>query len=179
MLISKSITNQMQKLFLTLSSFLILALSAQAQNSDKQKLPSVNVKNLKGQIVSTSGFGNDGHPYVVNFWATWCKPCVLELNTINEVYDDWKEETKVKIIAISTDDARNSAKVAPFVNGKSWEYEVYIDENGDLKRALNVTNVPHTFLFNGKGELVWQHNGYSPGDEDELLTQIKKISPKK
>jgi len=102
--------------------------------------------------------------------------CKKEIFDIADVYEDWVEETGVKLIAISIDDARNSGKVAPYVNGKGWEYEVYIDSNQDFKRALNVNNVPHTFLVNGKGEIVWQHNSYSEGDEDELYEAVKKLA---
>ena len=139
-----------------------------------KQLPSVKVKDLEGKTVNTGDFGNDGKPYVISFWATWCKPCILELSTIHDEYADWIEETGVKLIAVSIDDARNSAKVKPFVDGKSWDYEVYLDENGELKRAMGVNNVPHTFLMNGKGEIVYQHNSYSPGDEEELLEKIKE-----
>jgi len=146
-----------------------------AQLSEVQQMPSVNVKDLQGRVVSTHDFNNDGKPYFVNFWATWCKPCVLELNTIAETYEDWQAETGIKIIAISIDDARNSVKVAPFINGKGWDYDVYIDENSDLKRALNVNNVPHTFLINAKGEIVWQHNSYTPGDEETMYETYKAL----
>jgi hypothetical protein len=89
---------------------------------------------------------------------------------------DWQDETGVKIVAISIDDARNATKVGPFVNGEGWEYEVYIDENQDFKRLLNVNTIPHTFLLNGNGEVVWQHNGYAAGDEDELYELIQKVA---
>jgi len=79
------------------------------------------------------------------------------------------------LIAISIDDSRNFGKVAPYVNGKGWEYEVYIDPNGDFKRALNVNNVPHTFLIDKDGYIVWQHNSYSEGDEDELYEKLKLL----
>ncbi|MCB0784245.1 MAG: TlpA family protein disulfide reductase, partial [Flavobacteriales bacterium] len=103
-------------------------------------------------------------------------PCKRELNTIAEVYDDWKDETGVKLIAISIDDARSMARVAPYVNGQDWDYEVYLDPNGDFKRAMNVNNVPHTFLVDGSGTIVWQHNNYSAGDEAELLEKVREVA---
>ncbi len=139
------------------------------------KLPSVNVKDLNGSMVNTKTFDNDGKPMIINFWATWCMPCKRELNNIAEVYIDWVEETGVKLIAVSIDDARSSSRVIPYVNGAAWDYEVYIDSNADLKRAMNVNNVPHTFLLDGEGNVVWQHNNYAPGDEDELYDQIKAL----
>ena len=113
---------------------------------------------------------------VISFWATWCKPCIQELNNINDVYIDWQDETNVKVVAISIDDTRNIPKVGPLVNGKGWEYDVYIDANSDLRRALNVQTVPHTFLLDKDGNIVWQHSGYTPGDEEELFTLIQKLS---
>ena len=152
--------------------------SAQDQTSKFQALPKISVKTLEGNVYNTASIENGDKPIVISFWATWCKPCVNELNAIAENYDEWKEETGVKLIAISIDDMRNMSKVGPFVNGKNWSYDVYVDTNGDLKRAMNVNNVPHTFLLNGKGEIVWQHNSYTPGDEIELYSKIKKLANK-
>ena len=150
-------------------------LFAQEQQKQVVVIPSVELKNIKGETINSKTFGNEGKPFIINFWATWCKPCILELSNINDLYKDWQKETGVKIIAISIDDSRNSKKVAPFVKGRAWEYEVYIDENSDFRRAMNVNNPPHTFLCNGKGEIVWQHNGYAPGDEEELYKELKKL----
>lgn len=155
---------------------LTFCLTAAFSQSNTMSMPSVNVKNLEGVNVNTSDFENGGKPMIINFWATWCSPCKRELNNIAEVYDDWVNETGVKLIAISIDDARNAGKVAPYVNGKGWEYEVYIDSNQDLKRALNVNNVPHTFLVDGNGQIVWQHNSYSEGDEETLFEAVKKLA---
>ena len=137
--------------------------------------PSVDIKNIEGKIINTDEFDNGGKPIIVSFWATWCKPCAKELDAISEVYDEWQDETGVKLLAISIDDARNTAKIAPFANGKDWPYEVYLDANSDLKRALNVNAIPHTFLLNGKKEIVWQHTSYFDGDEDELFEEVKKL----
>jgi thiol-disulfide isomerase/thioredoxin len=160
-----------------LISIALLALSqlvfAQGQ---KFQVPSSNIKNLKGEMVNTGNFSNDGKPMIINFWATWCAPCKKELNAIAEVYPDWVEETGVKLIAISIDDARSEARVLPYINGADWDYEVYIDTNADFKRAMNVNNVPHTFLVDGTGNIVWQHNNYAPGDEEELYERVKELT---
>ncbi|MDC1067773.1 TlpA disulfide reductase family protein [Candidatus Kapabacteria bacterium] len=162
-----------RRIFSILLVFSVLSLIAIAS---ERQIPSAKVKSLRGKTVDTKTFSNDGKPMVINFWATWCKPCIKELNNIHDDYPDWVEETGVKVIAISIDDARNSRRVAPFVNSRGWDYEIYLDENGDFRRAMNVQNPPHTFLVNGKGEIVWQHNGYAPGDEKALLKEIKKLT---
>lgn len=171
----------MKKFFIVaLAMLAISAVTLKAQGeaaSDNGKsIPSITLQDLEGNDFNTADLQNDGQPMIISFWATWCKPCVLELNTIYDEYEDWQAETGVKLVAISIDDARNSHKVAPFVNGKGWEYEVYIDENQNFKRALGVNNVPHTFLVDGEGNIVWDHNSYSPGDEEELFEKVQELA---
>lgn len=144
--------------------------------SGVKKIPAVDVKALDGKSVNTSIINNGGKPIIISFWATWCKPCKKELDNIAENYTDWQKETGVKLIAISIDDARSASKVPTDVKSKGWEYDVYLDSNQDFKRAMNVNNVPHTFLVDGKGEIVWQHNSYAEGDEDKLYELVKKLS---
>lgn len=139
-------------------------------------VPSVEVKKLDGTKIDISEIENDGKPIIINFWATWCSPCKKELNNIAEVYDDWVDETGVKLVAVSIDDSRSSARVKPYIDGASWDYEVVLDENSDLKRAMNVTSPPFTFLVDGEGNIVYKHVGYSEGDEDELYEKLLEIS---
>lgn len=153
--------------------FAFFELSAQ---DGGRKIPDVTVKNLDNSSFQTGEIENDGKPIIINFWATWCSPCKRELNTIAEEYQDWVDETGVKLVAISIDDARNMHKVKPYIDGQGWEYEVYIDPNADFKRAMNVNNVPHTFLVDGEGNIVWQHNSYAPGDEMELYDLVEKLA---
>src|SRR5690606_4195928 len=99
-----------------------------------------------------------------------------ELNNIHEVYPDWVEETGVKVIAISIDNTRSSSRVKPYVNTQGWEYDVYNDPNSDFFRAMNGTTPPLTFLLDGEGNIVYTHNGYAEGDEDELHEKLLEIS---
>ena len=161
--------------------FLVLAvafitLSSGVLSSDGDKIPSATVKKLDGSKVNSSTFSNNGKPIIISFWATWCKPCKKELDAIAENYADLVKETGVKLIAISIDDARSSGKVVTDVKTKGWEYEVYIDENQDFKRAMNVNNVPHTFLVNGEGKIVWSHNSYTEGDEEKLFENVRAVA---
>lgn len=154
---------------------LIFIATTQVALSQNRSLPKVDLKTMDNTSTSTAAFDNDGKPIVISFWATWCKPCVKELNTIAEEYDDWVEETGVKIIAVSIDDSRNMSKVKPKVNAEMWEYEIYCDPNRDFARAMGVSSVPHTFLLNSNRDIIWQHKGYVDGDEIELYEKIKEL----
>ena len=162
-----------RKIILSIFTIVLFSISTFSQD---RNLPSVKVKDLKGKLINIQNLSNDDNPIVISFWATWCKPCKKELNTIAEVYEDWQEETGVKLVAVSIDDSRSASKVKPYVNASGWEYEVFIDSNRELARALGVSTVPHTFLLNGEGKIVWEHKGYIDGDEDELYEQIEHIS---
>lgn len=155
----------------------ILAFSLNSFGQDRVKnIPSSQVKNLEGKVTDTATIQEEGKPMIISFWATWCGPCKAELNAISEVYEDWQDETGVTLVAMSIDDARSATRVLPYVNAQAWEYDVYIDFNQDFKRAMNVNNVPHTFLVDGDGHVVWQHNNYSPGDEEELHEKLLEIA---
>ena len=132
----------MKKILISLLLLVSTISFAQIKN-----LPNVDVKKIDGSNFNFKNIDNNGNPIVISFWATWCKPCTKELNNIAEVYEDWQDETNVKLVAVSIDDRRSQSKVAPYVNSSGWEYEIYIDPNSDLKRAMGVSTVPHTFLL--------------------------------
>ena len=170
----------MKKLF-TLIAFISLAglLFGQDNLEAQFKLPEVNIQTVDGKPFNTKDITNDGKPIIITFWATWCKPCMKEHDAINDVYEEWIDETGVKLFAISIDNARSSKRVLPTVNGKGWEFEVLLDPNGDFKRAMNVNIPPHTFIVNGDGEVVWQHVGYLEGDEIEYIETVEKLIAEK
>lgn len=145
-------------------------------NTELKKLPSVSLRTMDGEQVNTGALGIKG-PIIITFWASWCSCCKRELGTLNELYEDWKDETGVTIIAVSVDDEKTKNNVPTLVNANGWEFLVLMDSNSDFKRAMGVNNTPHTFLINENGEIVYSRNNYAPGDEDllyEALVKLKK-----
>jgi cytochrome c biogenesis protein CcmG/thiol:disulfide interchange protein DsbE len=172
----------MKKLIL-LYFFGVFSLSLSAQDSatesalTQKHVPSVKLVDMKGKAVNTADLTVDG-PVIISFWATWCAPCKKELNTIHELYEDWVAETGVTLVAIAIDDEKTKSQVPVYVNGKAWDYKVLMDPNWDFKRAMGVNNVPHTFLVDKNGNIVYSHNNYAPGDEEKLYQELLKLSEK-
>ncbi|MBO5895202.1 MAG: TlpA family protein disulfide reductase [Alistipes sp.] len=154
--------------------FLMLALmvgvSASAQN-----LPDVKVESQEAKVISTLDLV-DGTPMIISFWSTTCKPCIMELNAINDNLLDWLEEVDMKVVAVSVDDARTVSRARAMTKGQGWDdYVCVYDKNQDFKRAMNVSLTPHTFIVDGKGKIVYSHSGYTPGSEQELFEKIKAL----
>ena len=160
----------MKKLSLMLMLLVVVVATAHAQ-----KLPSVTLKTIDGRTVQTDTLSNNGRPFIIDFFATWCKPCNRELNAIHEVYEEWQNETGVKIFAVSIDQAQNINKVKPLVDSYGWEYDVLLDPNGDLKRALGVQMIPYVLIVDDKGDIVYKHNGYTDGAENELIEKVREL----
>ena len=156
---------------------LMLALIAGTQMA-KAQLPAVTLKSMEGKEVRTDTLNlmNQGRPIIIDFFATWCKPCNRELDAIAEVYQDWVEETGVKLIAVSIDQAHNQNKVKPLVNQHGWEYEVLLDPNSEFKLAMGIPGaIPYTMIIDGKGNIVYRHNGYIEGAEEELIEKVREL----
>ncbi len=165
----------MKKLFAIAMS--LLALNSFSQTS--QTMPEIVLKDLMGKNKNVAEYSKSGKIVIVNFWATWCTPCKKELNNIHEtLYETWQNEYDVVLVAVSVDDSRNVLKVKPYVAGQGWEYEILLDVNRDLLRALNGQNVPYTIVLDKKGEIVWSHNGYIEGDEFKLQDKLKELAGK-
>ena len=136
-------------------------------------LPSVELKDVDGKTVKTKHLTDAGKPVIIAFFATWCKPCLRELEVINDLYDDWREETGVTMYVVSIDQGQDIKKVKPLVDGNGWEYRVLLDPNGEFKRAMNVQNVPHLFVIDSNGKTVYNHTGYTEGGEKEIRKLLK------
>ena len=168
----------MKHIFLSATLIFTSALLSAQEAKDaftNKKIPSVEVQTLEGKRVNIADYGKNGKITVISFWATWCGPCKLELNNISDIYDDWKKDYNVELIAVSIDDSRNTAKVKSFAQAQGWDFEVLLDPNQDLKRAFNFQMPPYTVLTNQEGVIVSTHLGYKNGDELLLEDEIKKL----
>ena len=158
------------KKLLFLMFALVMGFSASAQT-----LPDVKVENQEGKVVSIREV-IDGTPMIISFWSTTCKPCIMELNAINNNLPDWLEEVDMKVVAVSVDDARTVSRARAMTQGQGWDdFTCLYDKNQDLKRAMNVSLTPHTFIVDGSGNIVYSHSGYTPGSEEELFEKIKAL----
>lgn len=154
--------------------FSLLFLNALATYSQKQ-MPNVNLVDNNNQTFNVKNdFNEKDKLYVFAFWATWCVPCLNELDAINEHYAAWKEELNIELVAVSIDDSRTQKRVKPLLNGKKWTYSILLDTNQDLKRALSIANVPYTLVVKNQ-KIVYIHNGYSQGAEIELYNILKEL----
>ena len=156
-------------------SFLIITMLAWCASPAYAQLPAITLKTMDGKAVCTDTLSNDGKPFIISFFATWCKPCNRELDAIAEEYEDWQEETGVKIFAVSIDQAQNINKVKPLVTNHGWEYDVLLDPNSDFRQALGIQMIPFTLICDGKGKIVYKHNGYTDGAEAELIAKVREL----
>ena len=150
-----------------LAAFLTLGLGA-------QNLPAAKLTDAAGKTVNTSSLSDGKTPFVVTFWASWCKPCQKELAALTEIAPDWEGDFPLRIYAVSVDDSRGLARAKAMAASGGWPATVLYDTNQDLMRALNISSIPHVFVYDKNGKQVYSHVGYIPGDEENLLQEVLK-----
>ncbi|WP_337566864.1 TlpA family protein disulfide reductase [Prevotella sp.] len=158
--------------------FILAMLLFAAVESVNAQLPSFKLKTIEGKTIDTQNLSNDGKPFIIDFFATWCKPCNRELSAISEVYDEWQKETGVKLYAVSIDKAQNANKVKPLVNQHGWEYEVILDPNSEFRKSFGGEMIPFVVICDGDGKVVYKHNGYTEGAEQELIEKVRELVKK-
>jgi peroxiredoxin len=155
--------------------FPLLLLFVSFVGFSQNEMPKIDLTTVDGNTISSKDLSKEDKVVVVSLWATWCVPCLKELDAISEIYSDWQAETGVELYAVSVDDSRTVKRVKPLINGKGWDYTVLLDTNNDFQRALGAATVPLTLLVKNN-EIVYRHSGYSPGAEYELYEKIKEYS---
>ena len=158
-----------------MKKLLLLLLFVGLHSFSQKNLPDLNLSTLDGKKVSLKNdFAEKDKLYVFSFWASWCGPCINELDEMNEVQAEWKKTINFEVIAVATDDSRTQKRVKPLVNGKEWDYTILLDTNQDFKRALSIVNIPYTIVVKNN-KIVHIQNGYVPGNEVDLYEKLKTL----
>ncbi len=157
------------KKILSLLCLLFVGVAASAQ-----QLPDVQVESAQGKMVSVRSLSN-GKPMIISYWSIACKPCIQELNAINDALAEWREEAQFEVVAVSVDDSRLKASAKAIANSRGWEFICVYDENQELKRAMNVSLTPQSFVVDGEGNIIFSHSGYTPGSEQLLFDKIVEL----
>jgi len=148
----------------------VLVLAGRLYPSD---LPDFKLKDLNNQWKHVTGLQGSSLT-VIDFWATWCKPCLKALPELNRLSKEF-EGQGVRFIGVSTDSPRNSAKVKPVALANRLEYPVLRDENSEFASRMNISAIPTLLILNAKGEIVYRHQGFAPGDGEILSAKIKEL----
>lgn len=157
--------------FILVSLFVLLCCTSYAQDAEKTKLQTID-----GKIITPADWIDGKTPFVVSFWFASCKYCFEEMDAISELFEEWNEEVPFRFIGVCTDDSRGLAKAKAVCRSRGWDdFSFYFDTNKEYMRAMNVVSMPHLFLFDKKGKLVYSHIGYSAGDEFQLLKELRKL----
>jgi len=110
---------------------------------------------------------------VIDFWATWCQPCIRSLPKLEELSETYKEQG-VGFIGISVDGPRNLSKVKPFARSMGIAYPVLLDPNGELMGELNVTAVPTLLILDSHYRILNMLEGFHAGDEVTIQEEIER-----
>lgn len=162
------------------ATFFVLGLFCLATAANAQKsVPDVNVKTLDGKTVNLKDYAaQSGKTLIIDFWATWCSPCKKELDAVADYYEEWQKNYNVELLAITIDNQRALPKVPGTVETKGWKYTIFSGNEEEMRAAFNFQTIPQTLVADKNGNIVFEHNGYVPGDEEELEKAVAKAAGK-
>jgi cytochrome c biogenesis protein CcmG/thiol:disulfide interchange protein DsbE len=155
------------------SALLMLVVPATAGRN--MKAPDFTLTNLGGKEVTLSEVLREG-PVLLDFWATWCKPCVKAFPDLQDLYEKYQERG-LRVVAVSVDSPKSQARVAPLIKSKSYTFEVLLDTQGRVATKYQVMALPRTLLITPSGEIVYATVGNRPTSHKELEQAILEILP--
>jgi|TARA_Y100001970_G_scaffold285692_1_gene406083 cytochrome c biogenesis protein CcmG/thiol:disulfide interchange protein DsbE len=157
--------------------YLILVLIALPTSYAEQKremmLPDLSIKLIDGKQDRLSSLLENG-PILVNFWATWCAPCKKEMIFLEEFHKKYSDQG-FRVLAISTDSPKSMSKVKSYIRAKKHTFLVGLDPNQEVAKKMNAMVMPTVVLIDKDRKVSWYHQGFIPGDENEIEAQILQL----
>ena len=133
--------------------------------------PNFSLKKINGRTVKIGEYLNDG-PVLINFWATWCAPCKKEMVFLERFENEYKKEG-FSVLSISIDSQKSLAQVRSYIRINNYSFDVFLDPNMQVFKKMNGNLMPTNILLDKKGNIIWRHYGYLPGDEKNMNLQIR------
>jgi cytochrome c biogenesis protein CcmG/thiol:disulfide interchange protein DsbE len=156
------------------AAFLVMAGFTLAPAAE-QTAPRFALPNLEGKEVALVERLKEG-PVIVDFWATWCKPCIKAFPDLQEIFDNYKN-CGLSVFAISIDGPRSTSRVGALIKSKGNTFEVLLDPAQTVAKKFHVTSVPRTVLIDTDGKVVWAVTGYRPSNHEELSKAVAALFP--
>ena len=135
------------------------------------KIPDLKLKLLDGKNTSIHTLLEDG-PLLIDFWATWCKPCKKVMKHLNKYHNKY-EENGFKVLMVNQDTPRSVGKVKSYIRSQKYSFNVGLDPNQKIAKKLNGLIMPTLILIDTDGTILWRHQGYMPGEEVEIESRIQ------
>lgn len=153
---------------------LLFLISANYVVAQKGGLPDVKLYDLNGSAISATEILNNGEAYILVYWKTHEKNCCEQINQMIEAHEKMAGLLQVKVVAVCVDCKGLTDHIKPFVSGKDWNIDVYIDKNGDLLRAMNIPSTPFTSVYDENQKLICQYSGYCAGAQEMVCETLKE-----
>ena len=160
--------NKMTKLVLASATCLLPAPHAGAE-----KAPQLVLENLDGSTFSLEETLKEG-PVVLDFWATWCKPCIKALPKLQSLSEEYAERG-VQVLTINVDGPRNLPKVRPFLQRHKLTLPVLLDKTNEVLKQFQLVGMPATLIIGEDGTVFYKHQGYGPGYEEKLRAELDEL----
>ena len=152
---------------------LIVLPTSYAEQKRDMMLPDLSIKLIDGKQTRLSLLLEDG-PILVNFWATWCAPCKKEMIFLEEFHKKYSDQG-FRVLAISTDSPKSMSKVKSYIRAKKHTFLVGLDPNQEVAKKMNAMVMPTVVLIDKDRKVSWYHQGFIPGDENEIEAQILQL----
>ncbi len=142
--------------------------------SGSKKLPAVEITKYDGTVVDIQEYTSKGNLSFVTFWASFCRPCHMEMDELKKVQDRWQKEYGIEIIAINVDRPRSFNRAKAMVSKRGWDFTHMRDKTSELSAEMRISSIPKSFIINGEGKIVYTSRGFAPDIIQKLEREIKK-----